>query len=135
MRDDEIEIHPKSWGEEHWIVNKGYCGKRLVLRRGHRCSIQWHEIKDEVFYVLSGVVLVEVNGESRVLHPGMKQYIRPRDKHRLTGLSDSEIMEFSTTHMEDDSYRDAPSDKVPEDEFHELEKRYLKAVKKVSVIS
>ena len=38
MRDDEIEIHPKVWGEEHWIVNERYCGKKLVLRQGYRCS-------------------------------------------------------------------------------------------------
>ena len=117
MSDGEIEIHPKVWGEEHWIVNKEYCGKKLVLHRGYRCSIHWHKIKDEVFYVLSGVVLMEVNGQARVLQPGMKQYIRPGDKHRFTGLVDSEIMEFSTTHLEEDSYRDAPSGKVPEGEF------------------
>ena len=128
MSNDEIEIHPKAWGEEHWIVNKEYCGKKLVLRRGHRCSIHWHKIKDEVFYVISGLVLMEVNGHVRVLHPGMKQYIRPGDKHRFTGLVDSEIMEFSTTHMEEDSYRDAPSGKVPDSEFSELEAIYLKAV-------
>jgi mannose-6-phosphate isomerase-like protein (cupin superfamily) len=128
MSENEIEIHPKAWGEEHWIVNKEYCGKKLVLRRGHRCSIHWHKIKDEVFYVISGLVLMEVGGSARVLRPGMKQYIRPGDKHRFTGLVDSEIMEFSTTHMEEDSYRDAPSGKVPDGEFSELEAAYMKAV-------
>lgn len=128
MNNDQIQVHPKVWGEEHWIVNKEYCGKKLILRRGHRCSIHWHKTKDEVFYVLSGLVLMEVNGDAHVLKPGMKQYIRPGDRHRFTGLADSEIMEFSTTHMEEDSYRDEPSGKVPEDEFGELEKRYLVAV-------
>lgn len=128
MSQEKIQIYPKAWGEEHWIVNKEYCGKKLVLWRGHRCSIHWHKIKDEVFYVLTGLVLMEVNGVARVLRPGMKQYIRPGDKHRFTGLVDSEIMEFSTTHMEEDSYRDAPSGKVPEDEFAILEKLYLKVI-------
>lgn len=125
MSEQEIEIHPKAWGEEHWIVNKEYCGKKLVLKSGHRCSMHWHKIKDEVFYVVSGLVLMEVNGEAKVLKPGSKQYIKPLDKHRFTGLLDSEIMEFSTTHMEEDSYRDVPSGKVSEEEFLSLRARYL----------
>ncbi len=117
---EPIQIHPKVWGEEHWIVNKEYCGKKLVLRKGYRCSIHWHEKKDEVFYIVSGKVLMEVNGEAKVMVPGDKQYIAPGDKHRFTGIEHSEIMEFSTHHQEDDSYREAPSEAVPEEEFAKL---------------
>ena len=124
MRDDEIEIHPKVWGEEHWIVNASYCGKKLVLREGYRCSVHYHQVKDEVFYVLSGRVLMEVDGAPRVLQPGMKQHIRPGEKHRFTGLEESEIIEFSTHHLEEDSYRDEPSGPVPEAEFAALRERY-----------
>ncbi len=124
MRDDEIEVHPKVWGEEHWIVNASYCGKKLVLRQGHRCSVHHHRLKDEVFYVLSGCVLMEVNGEPRVLRPGMKQHIHPGDTHRFTGLEASEIIEFSTHHVEEDSYRDEPSGRVPEAEFAALRATY-----------
>lgn len=124
MRDDEIEIHPKVWGEEHWIVNASYCGKKLVLREGYRCSVHYHQVKDEVFYVLSGRVLMEVDGAPRVLQPGMKQHIRPGEKHRFTGLEESEIIEFSTHHLEEDSYRDEPSGRVPEAEFAALRERY-----------
>ncbi len=121
---NEIEIHPKLWGEEHWIVNKEYCGKKLVLKRGFRCSIHWHEIKDEVFFVTKGKVLMEVNGKVRVMTPGDKQYIAPLNKHRFSGLEDSELIEFSTTHREDDSYRDEPSGEISESEFNELLQKY-----------
>jgi mannose-6-phosphate isomerase-like protein (cupin superfamily) len=124
MRDDEIEVHPKVWGEEHWIVNASYCGKKLVLRQGYRCSVHYHRLKDEVFYVLSGRVLMEVDGALRALRPGMTQRIRPGEKHRFTGLEDSEIIEFSTHHVEEDSYRDEPSGRVPEQEFAALRERY-----------
>ncbi len=119
-----IEIHTKVWGEEHWIVNKAYCGKKLVLHRGYRCSIHWHQIKDEVFYVTKGRVLMEVNGEPRIMTPGDKQYIAPYDKHRFSGLEDSELIEFSTTHREDDSYREEPSGAIEENEFKELLNKY-----------
>jgi quercetin dioxygenase-like cupin family protein len=124
--DKAIEIHPKAWGEEHWIVNKEYCGKKLVLRKGYRCSIHWHKVKDEVFYVASGLVVMEINGAVFLLKPGMKQHINPGDKHRFTGLTDSEMFEFSTSHFEEDSYRDAPSGAVPDPEFAELQKRFRK---------
>jgi len=125
MTDDDIEIHPKAWGEEHWIVNKEYCGKKLVLKAGHRCSVHYHKIKDEVFYVTSGLVLMEVGDSVRVLGPGMKQHVKPNERHRFTGLENSEIIEFSSTHAEDDSYRDALSGAVPPEEFEELRRRYV----------
>jgi mannose-6-phosphate isomerase-like protein (cupin superfamily) len=119
-QENKIPVYPKVWGEEHWIVNRDYCGKKLILKKGFRCSIHYHKIKDEMFYVLSGKVLIEVDGRSHVLNPGDRQLITPDVKHRFTGLQDSEIMEFSTHHMEEDSYRDEPSGEVPEDEFNRL---------------
>jgi mannose-6-phosphate isomerase-like protein (cupin superfamily) len=119
--DNKINIYLKVWGEEHWIVNKDYCGKKLVLKRGYRCSIHHHKIKEETFYVISGKILMEVNGQKRILLPGDKQHIVARDKHRFTGLEDSEMIEFSTHHEEDDCYRDSSSEKVPEDEFENLQ--------------
>jgi quercetin dioxygenase-like cupin family protein len=132
MTDHDIEIHPKAWGEEHWIVNKEYCGKKLVLKVGHRCSVHYHKIKDEVFYVTSGLVLMEVGDSVRVLGPGMKQHVKPNERHRFTGLENSEIIEFSSTHAEDDSYRDALSGAVPPEEFEELRRRYVEKAPSVA---
>ena len=33
----------KVWGEEHWIVNRDYCGKKMVLNKGFRCSLHFHK--------------------------------------------------------------------------------------------
>jgi mannose-6-phosphate isomerase-like protein (cupin superfamily) len=98
-------VVPKSWGEEHWIVNKDYCGKKLVLKRGHRCSLHYHRTKDEVFYVTSGRVFLELGGDEVVLEPGDHRHVPPGTLHRFTGLADSEIIEFSTHHEDSDSYR------------------------------
>lgn len=103
--DDGITRHPKVWGEEHWIVNREYGGKKLVLRRGWRCSLHYHARKDEVFYVIAGRVLLEHGSAWRVLAPGDAQRIAPGTTHRFWGLADSEMIEFSTHHEEDDSYR------------------------------
>ena len=97
---------PKVWGEERWLVNKNYCGKLLILNKGYRCSLHYHKQKDETFYINKGKVLMELNGQQYVMLPGDVQEIKPCEKHRFTGLEDSEIIEFSTHHEDSDSYRE-----------------------------
>ena len=56
---ETIEIHPKGWGYEKWIVNNDlYCGKVLFFERGKKCSWHYHKVKDETFYVQSGEILL-----------------------------------------------------------------------------
>ncbi len=108
----EIKIVPKVWGEERWIVNRDYCGKLLILRKGYRCSMHHHKNKDETFYVNKGKVLLELDGKRIFMKPGSAQLVKPNQKHRFTGIEDSEIIEFSTHHEDSDSYRDEVSGKV-----------------------
>ena len=108
---------PKVWGEELWIVNKNYCGKLLILNKGFRCSLHYHKNKDETFYINKGRVLMELNGQKYVMWPGDVQEIKPGDKHRFTGLEDSEIIEFSTHHQDSDSIREELSGKVDLDKI------------------
>ena len=59
---DPYQIHfvPKGWGFEKWIVNcEEYCGKVLYFVKGKRCSWHYHKLKDEVFYVQSGKILLK----------------------------------------------------------------------------
>ena len=56
----EMNFVPKGWGFEKWIVNNDeYCGKLLYFVKGRRCSWHYHVLKDEVFYVQSGKILVK----------------------------------------------------------------------------
>lgn len=109
MATTETLVVPKVWGEEHWIVNKEYCGKKLVLKRGFRCSMHFHKVKDEVFFVIAGKVLLETEAGDYVLVPGDHHHIPQRLLHRFSGLEDSEIIEFSSHHEDADSYRTEPS--------------------------
>lgn len=100
----------KVWGHEEWIVNnEKYCGKKLVLRRGWRCSLHFHKIKDETFYLLSGKIFLETvyqgKKNKRIMTPGDIVHIPVGMVHRFTGIEDAEIIEFSTRHREEDSYR------------------------------
>jgi len=104
----------KEWGHEEWIVNNDkYCGKKLVFKEGYHFSMHYHKIKDETFYVLSGTMYLEMEyegiKETHLVHPGDIIHILPNMLHRLTALTDASIIEFSTHHMDEDSYRTSPS--------------------------
>lgn len=128
---------PKGWGGERWIVNnKKYCGKILYFMRGLKCSLHYHKIKDETFYVQKGKIQLYYSDDvsaveslvnkiksssgvdpgvvhaliaqeliGQVLKEGDNFYIPPGRVHQMVGLQDTELFEFSTTHMDEDSYR------------------------------
>ena len=63
----EIKFVPKGWGFEKWIVNnEKYCGKLLYFAKGKKCSWHYHKIKDEVFYIQSGKILVKFSDQDDI---------------------------------------------------------------------
>ncbi|MEK6888582.1 MAG: cupin domain-containing protein [Nanoarchaeota archaeon] len=110
------EKHKKGWGYEDWIANKKeYCGKLLFFEKGKRCSIHYHKLKDETFFLFSGKMKILLSNspedydagkkEEIVLNVGECLYIWPGRVHRMEAIEDSNLMEFSTEHFEEDSYR------------------------------
>ena len=100
------EIHKKVWGEELWIANNEYyCGKILRINKGYRCSYHCHPIKDETFYILKGEVLMRFEGNEFTMKAGDSLRVFPGQYHSFTGLIDSEILEISTPHSDDDVVR------------------------------
>ena len=77
----------------------------MILKQGYRCSMHFHKDKDEVFYVVSGRILLELGDGGRVMGPGDHHHIPVGVEHRFWGIEDAEIMEFSTHHRDEDSYR------------------------------
>ena len=108
-----IKYVKKGWGYEKWIVNKKeYCGKLLFFEEGKKCSWHVHKLKDEVFYLQSGRMIVRYSenddiqlAEEIILEPGMNFYIYPGLRHQMEALEKSELFEFSTEHFDSDSYR------------------------------
>ena len=103
----------KGWGHEIWIVNKEeYCGKLLFFEKDKRCSWHHHKLKDEVFYLQSGMMRVKFSYEDNIesadeiiLEPGQNFYVPPGLRHQMIALEESELFEFSTQHFDSDSYR------------------------------
>ena len=108
-----IKFVPKGWGFEKWIVNcNEYCGKLLYFVKGKKCSWHYHVIKDEVFYIQSGQILLKYsdqddldNANEIILSRGDNFHVQRGLRHQMTALEDTELFEFSTQHFDSDSHR------------------------------
>lgn len=108
-----IKFVSKGWGFEKWIVNcEEYCGKLLYFIKGKRCSWHYHKLKDEVFYVQSGKVLVKYSerddlnsARELILEKGDNFHVYRGLRHQMIALEDTELFEFSTQHFDEDSHR------------------------------
>lgn len=139
----------KVWGDEQWLVNnEKYCSKFLNLNQGYTCSLHYHAIKDETFYVLTGTVEITyvdlrellcvpepflaeeelqefysyvqkrkgqilLNTKTVTLNSGEQFRIKPFMAHSFICRSFAvKLLEVSTTHFEEDSYRLTESRKL-----------------------
>lgn len=112
------EIIKKVWGREEVIANTPlYCGKILHLKKGAMCSLHYHPVKMETFYILKGSVRMEMDIEpgsrgprsKTLMRPGDTVLIPPRFAHRFFGIEKSRILEISTHHDDKDVVRLEPS--------------------------
>jgi mannose-6-phosphate isomerase-like protein (cupin superfamily) len=122
-----INVVSKGWGHELWIVNhEKYCGKQLTVLPSKYCSMHYHELKEETFYVTYGVLKLEYASAMHLdeikadpsLFEKLKQTVNLncgqsfdlglRMAHRFTSGSNwnpCAFIEFSTHHEDSDSYR------------------------------
>ena len=95
-----IKFVPKGWGFEKWIVNcEEYCGKLLYFAKDKRCSWHYHVLKDEVFYVQSGRLLVKFSEDNDLqqassieLGPGDNFHVYRGLRHQMLALEDTELL-------------------------------------------
>lgn len=99
----------KPWGHEIWWARtERYVGKTLHVKAGESLSLQYHNVKDETILIQSGRLLFETRpagdlGKLRriEMNPGDVFHITPGTVHRMTGLTDCDIIEVSTPELED----------------------------------
>jgi len=97
----------KPWGKEYWIThNDKYAGKILVINKGCKLSKQYHKVKKETLYLIKGIMKIEIGDKKRIL--GSKNMldgkiieIEPNTNHRLEGITECVIIEFSTPELDD----------------------------------
>jgi mannose-6-phosphate isomerase-like protein (cupin superfamily) len=93
----------KPWGYEEWLeVNEKYVVKRLMMKKGNQCSLQYHEAKKETVMVLSGTLTVYFNDQIIKMAPSDTLTIEPHDIHRMFAENeDCLYLECSTPELDD----------------------------------
>jgi mannose-6-phosphate isomerase-like protein (cupin superfamily) len=103
----------KGWGYEEVLTNTElYCAKILHLNKDKKLSWHYHNIKDETFYVENGEVDL-FYGDSDDINEAKTLRLKSGDsfhvpvglRHRLYGVQNSRVFEFSTQHFDHDSVR------------------------------
>jgi quercetin dioxygenase-like cupin family protein len=104
----DVRHVPKPWGHETiWAANDLYAGKILHIKAGQALSIQYHEIKDETVYLLSGELKlwVQLPGTDTLqdmrLAAGEAFRITPGTIHYMEAVTDCDVLEASTPHLDD----------------------------------
>ena len=96
----------KPWGYEIiWAHTDRYVGKILHINAGHALSVQYHEVKDETVYLLSGEIIYRVwenDAPTDVgLRVGQAYRIAPHTIHQMEAVTDCDVLEASTPHLDD----------------------------------
>ena len=103
MRNQKIKHIDKPWGYEKILeTNQGYTVKKLLMKRGHQCSYQYHEKKRETIYCLSGSPHIIGDGRNKILLEGESITIHPFEKHRMRAVKEDVLyLESSTSELDD----------------------------------
>lgn len=93
----------KPWGhEEWWAMTDKYVGKILYIQKGHKLSLQYHNIKEETIRVLSGTLHFTLDVDTFTLQPGEVVHVKPGTVHRMEAKeSDVVVIEVSTPEVDD----------------------------------
>jgi mannose-6-phosphate isomerase len=101
-----IKTVPKPWGHETiWAHTDSYVGKILHIKAGQSLSVQYHNIKDETVFLLSGELIYRVWDGDTPRDVGLKIgdafRITPKTIHQMEAVTDCDILEVSTPHLDD----------------------------------
>jgi len=110
----------KPWGHELiWAETDQYVGKILHVNAGEALSVQMHEKKDETMHLLRGELILRVGSSPDALsavtfREGDSVRIRPGTIHMIEAVTDVDVLEASTPHLDDvvrftDRYGRAPT--------------------------
>lgn len=106
------------WGTTQvWTALKNLHGKLISIKEGHRTSLKYHNVKNEVFFVLTGKVKVHFansdfvekhNENSRLveaeLSPGDVFVVQPGSVYRFTAVENCALIEVGNR-LHDESIR------------------------------
>lgn len=108
VRDDyKFDRVEKPWGYEELVdCNDKYVVKKLFMKQGHACSIQYHQLKRETILVITGKLRIYIGKTledliSKIYQCGDTITIEPYTVHRMEAVEDCLYTETSTNELWD----------------------------------
>jgi mannose-6-phosphate isomerase len=99
---ERFDRKEKPWGYEELVeCNDKYVVKKLFMKSGHSCSLQYHKLKRETIVVLTGSLLIRVGDTNQIYTSGNTVTIQPYQIHRMEAQTDCLYMETSTNELWD----------------------------------
>lgn len=98
VTEDHIRVH-RPWGNYQSLDNGDrYQVKRIVVKKGGRLSLQYHNHRAEHWIVVRGTARVTIGEQVNILHENQSIYIPMGSHHRLEnpGKIDLELIEVQT---------------------------------------
>lgn len=97
----------KPWGYEELVyAGERYVFKRLFMKEGEACSLQYHIDKHETVLVHAGRLRLQMGPSladivEKILLPGDVVVLAPGVLHRMTAIEDCIYFEASTPELDD----------------------------------
>lgn len=97
----------KPWGSEELLeCNENYVLKKLFMKEGCSCSLQYHKVKHETIYILDGTMHLIIGFtpdtlQTIELSQGDSWVIPPGKIHRMCAHKDCLYLEASTPQLDD----------------------------------
>jgi len=101
----------KPWGDTYsWHALQTINGKVLTIKKGHRTSFKYHNVKNEVFFVLSGIVKVTYGNSKfltnpekyplieKIILPGETLTVQSECPYRFESVEECQIIEVGDRH-------------------------------------
>ena len=93
---EEATTHKKifrPWGNYESLANgDGWQVKRINVKKGTSLSLQKHNYRTEHWIIVSGLALVELENQKKILKKNESTYIPLGSKHRLSNIGEEELI-------------------------------------------
>jgi mannose-6-phosphate isomerase-like protein (cupin superfamily) len=102
------DVGPRQWGREILLhlVSQKFSFKRIDMIKGAKGGLQYHHLKDEVGYMLTGRIRIWYDdGYGHLIYrdayAGDVFHFPPGAEHQAEALTDCSYIEVSTPHFND----------------------------------
>ena len=103
-------IHEKPWGYFQILLDENYSKvKKILIKKGHSPSYQFHYKRSEVWVILQGEAEVKINDLDKKYSKGDIIHIPIKTKHRVSNVGGEDLIfieiQLGTYFGEDDIVR------------------------------